>query len=207
MEPENNEAQNPEQNDANGSEAAEVRSFTQTELNALFAERARQASQAAIAKVLKELGADDLDSLKGQLSEAAKAKKAQMSELEKLQAERDEAARVADESRQVAAQQVALANERLMMSAVMLEASKAEYKFRPDALADVWAFVDRSGLAVDEAGNVTGVAEAVKAVAKGKPYMIQADPDKGPGTPSTNKRLPQAPQQAPAAPARPLVKL
>lgn len=182
--------------DGHGAGASpEQRTFTQVELDALFADRANRAANRAQAELLAALGVENIDAAKKLMAEADKARKAQMSEAEAALAELTDLKTKMTRLEQEKAQALATANERMMLAAVQLEAAKADYRFRPEALGDVWAFIDRSQITVDEAGTVQGVAEAVKAVAEAKPYMVVAEetPPAPLGTPS---RRPQ--RQAPA---------
>lgn len=176
----------------------EQRTFTQAELDALFADRANRAANRAQAELLAALGVENIDAAKKAIADADKARKAQMSEAEAALAELTETKAENERLRQEKAQALAAANERLMLAAVQLEAAKADYRFRPEALADVWAFIDRSQITVDEAGTVQGVAEAVRAVAEAKPYMVTAEetPPAPLGTPSRRPQR-QAPAQQP----------
>lgn len=209
--PGNPNPQNPDPN-ANGGGEGDKKTFTQAELNALFADRANQASTAAINKLLKDLGVESADAIKTALAEAKKVQDAQLSELDKAKADATKAAKDKETAEAAAAQATQLANTRLMQSAVMLEAAKTEHKFKPEALGDVWAFVDRSKLKVEENGDVTGVADAVKAVAKAKPYMVTEDKP-APGTPGPRRGQPPAatppagtPPATPVQPVRPLIR-
>lgn len=161
--------------------------FTQDELNAIFAGRDKTSKNA----ILKALGVDDLEAAKKALKEAADARKAQMTELEAARAERDEANAAKEQAETSAAESGRLANERLMRAAVIVEASKAEHRVDEKAVRDVWQFVDREQLAVDEAGDVSGVEAAVKAVLKARPYMLKPESDKTPpGGPDRRRKSP-----------------
>lgn len=183
--------QNPGNTNGNGTGGGEAtQTLTQAQLNALFAERADQAKRSTMADVLKELGVENLDAVKNTLKAAKDAEAAQLTELQKAQAKAEAEAKAKAEAETKALQAIELANTRLMQSAVMIEAAKAEHRFNPEALADVWAFVDRSKLAVKDDGTVEGIADAVKAVAKAKPYMVVAEQQQkpAPGTPPGRKQ-------------------
>lgn len=159
--------------DANGGGTEDKKSFTQAELDRMFVERAKQAEQSAVSKLLQGLGFANSDELKTLVQSAKDAEAARLSDLEKVQKELSDHKARAEKAEAEAEQAITLANTRLIESVVLAEAARPEYKFLPDAMPDVWRFVDRSKLAVDETGNVTGAADAVKAVAKDKPYMVQ----------------------------------
>lgn len=189
--------------DGDGAGGDDKRTFTQTELDALFAARAKSAGSKATADLLKELGVENIEDAKKLLVEADKARKDQMTELEKAQVEIEEAKTAEAEAQKLAEQREALANERLMRAAVIAEASKPDHKFSQDAISDVWSFVDRSKLEVDDEGNVSGVEDAVKAVAKDKPYMLETQPAT-PGTPPRDKRAPAGTKPPPKTAAEPV---
>lgn len=65
-------------------------------------------------------------------------------------------------------QAMALANERLIRSEVIAKAATLKFADPKDALA----LIDRSKLAVNDAGEVTGVDDLLKALAAAKPYML-----------------------------------
>lgn len=88
---------------------------------------------------------------------------AQLSETERLKQQLAEA-----ESK--AATATAAANERLLRAAVLAEASKLGFVDPSDA----WRMLDRDGLGIDEDGEATGASEALKALAKAKPYLVKA---------------------------------
>ena len=88
--------------------------------------------------------------------------RAQMSELDRLKADLAEA-------QEAQAQAVALANERLIRSAVVAEASQAGFADPGDA----WRMLDHDGFTVNEHGEVEGVDKAIKALVKTKPYLLR----------------------------------
>lgn len=91
-----------------------------------------------------------------------KRKEAEMSEKEKLEAKLAEAQAQAEQATQAA-------NERLLRASVTAEAAKLDFADP----ADAWSMVDRDGLAIDDEGEAQGVAEAVKALVKAKPYLVK----------------------------------
>lgn len=161
--------------------------FTQDQLDGIIAGRAKQASSKATADLLEELGVEDIKAAKTLLSEAATARQAQMTELEKAQEEIKQAKDAQTQAEAAAQEREALANERLMQSAVIAEASKPDHKIKPEAIGDLWAFVDKSKLEVTEEGTVKGAEEVIKTALKDRPYMI-ADETPSPGTTNRQKR-------------------
>jgi len=103
-------------------------------------------------------------------------RKADLSELEKAQ--EDLAAAKAERER------LATVMERdRIRYAVEMAAAGLEFQ----SPADAFNLADLSSVEVTEDGEVTGVAEALKALAKEKPYLIKAE-NGGPGTPPSKKK-------------------
>ena len=95
-------------------------------------------------------------------------KKAEMTDLQKAQLDK----KTADEK--AAKLQVDLQTERIK-NAVLAVASKANFVDPQDA----YAMLDRSELEIGDDGTVSGVENAIKALAKAKPYLV--------GEPGTRK--------------------
>ena len=156
-----------------------VRQFKQSELDHLFAERARQAQGKALGDLLKDLGVEKADDLKAIIARAREHENANKTALEKAQADS------ADWQKKFAAiqaerdQAIAQFKESTRRSAVLAEATKQN--FRDDALDDVWRVLDPSKLS-EKDGALAGVEDAVKAIAKAKPHWLKAKSGAG-GTP------------------------
>lgn len=150
------------------------KTFTQEEVNQLLGDRAKRADEVVTKTLLDGLGLKTLDELKAVVKKAGDLEAAQLTELDKAKkaAEKAEAERLKLETETSA--QIARANERLLRAAVLSEAMKAEYNFRPDALNDVWLFVDRASIKpqADNADEFEGIAAALKKVAEAKPYLV-----------------------------------
>jgi hypothetical protein len=158
--------------------------FTQADVDRMLGERAKRADELVTKSLLEGLGLKSLDDLKAVVKKAGDLESAQLSELDKAKkaADKAEADRLAMEASSKAV--LAQANERLMKAAVLSEATKADYAFRPEALGDVWLFVDRAGIKPkDGSDEFEGIAEALKAVAKAKPYLVAETTGDGRGTP------------------------
>ncbi len=159
------------------------RKFTQADTDQIAGKARDEGRKTAVSELLKDLGLEKIDDLKTLVTDTRKKQDAEKSELQKAQERNEElakAAKAADAKRDEA---LAKATERLMKAALLAEASKPEYKIRPDALADVWTFLDRSAIKVKDDGETfEGVAEAIKAVVKAKPYLVDDKP-RGPGSP------------------------
>lgn len=157
--------------------------FTQADVDRIVGERAQRAAEAAVAKLLGDLGVKDAAEVKTALDEAKALRDAQMSELDKAKKEAEANKTKAEQAEKDKAAALARAQETLMRSAVLAEASKPEHKIRADALADVWTFVDRSTIKPkDGTDEFDGIADAVKVVLKARPYLVD-DGTRPPGTP------------------------
>jgi hypothetical protein len=166
--------------------------FTQADVDRMLGERAKRADELVTKNLLEGLGLKSLDDLKAVVKKAGDLESAQLSELDKAKkaAEKADADRLAMEASSKAV--LAQANERLMKAAVLSEATKADYAFRPEALGDVWLFVDRAGIKPKEGSDeFEGIAETLKAVAKAKPYLVADKPGDGTGTPRPGARKAQ----------------
>ncbi len=179
-----------------------VRQFKQSELDAMIAERARHAKSAAISDFLKELGMESSDGLKDALKRLADLENKDKTDLEKLADENKNLKTQIDQEKQRADEVVKAASEKLMRAEVMAEAQRQG--IRSDAIVDVWMFVDQSTI-TEKDGKFEGVKEAVEAVVKAKPYLLESG-TKGHGTPpragnnSGSQGNNMQPQQKPSRP-------
>lgn len=146
--------------------------LTQEELDAMIAKRLGQERKKYA----------DYDDLKTKLSEyeaqEEERKKAQMSEQERIQAELEAAKKKAEEAEQLREQALSTANQRAIKAEFKLAAAGAN--IRPDALDDAFVLVDKTGISVDDDGNVVGVAEAISKLIESKPYLIDTKEPKEP---------------------------
>jgi len=146
--------------------------MTQEELDALIAKSKGQVKRQYA----------DYDDLKTKLSEyeaqEEERKKAQMSEQERIQAELDAAKKKAEEAEQQREQALSAANQRAIKAEFKLAAAGAN--IRKDALDDAFLLVDKTGITVDENGDVIGLAEAVTKLIESKPYLIDVKEPKEP---------------------------
>jgi hypothetical protein len=149
------------------------------------------------------------EDLKAELDRARKAlgaankeaadRRKKLEAFEKAEQERQQAQLSAEErlkqqlaEAQAQAQAVtAAANERLVRAAVLAEASKLAFVDPSDA----WRMLDRDGLAVGDDGEVTGAAEALKALAKAKPYLVKAATAAAPSIDGDRGRGASTPEQ------------
>ncbi len=157
--------------------------FTQADTDQIAGKARDEGRKTAVNELLKELGLEKIDDLKALVTDTRKKQDAEKSELQKAQEKNEELAKAAKAAEAKRDEALAKATERLMKAALLAEASKPEYKIRPDALADVWTFLDRSAIKVKDDGETfEGVGEAIKAVVKAKPYLVDDKP-RGPGSP------------------------
>lgn len=141
--------------------------MTQADLDALIArEKARAKKPFA-----------DYDDIKAKIVEFEKAeeerKKAAMTEKERLEAEKAEALKKAEEAEALRNETLTKANQRLVNAEFRSMARTAEFNVRSDALDDALKLADLSAARVDDEGSVTGVKEALEALIKAKPYLVE----------------------------------
>lgn len=187
-----------------------TQTFTQEQLNALFADRAKRASDKAVSDLLAGLGVQDVDTLKAILEEGKKAKTAQQTEAEKAQERLRLAEEAAKKSKSDADALVATWQKKVLDTEIKVQAAAAiEGKrgaFRAEALDDVLLLIDRSGIA-EKDGSYTGIAEALEALAKAKPWLLKDQDQRQPkGTPGTGGK-PQNNKPPETQPNRPPLRL
>jgi len=164
-------------------EPKDERKFTQADADQIAGKARDAGRQAAINDLLKELGLEKADDLKTLVADTRKKQDAEKSELQKALDRIEELSKATKAAEAKREEALGKATERLMKAAVLTEAAKPDYRLRTDALPDVWTFIDRAALKVKEDGETfEGIAEAVKAVIKAKPYLVDSKP-KGPGSP------------------------
>lgn len=186
----------------NGGEQDKV-TFTQQELDALFAERAKRASEGALSELFKSLGVSDAASLKTALDKVREADEAQKTELQKLLDKASKAeASVADlEAARKA--EIEAFTRRILDTEIKIAASRdvkdkdgkiTRQAFRAEAVDDVILLVDRKNI-TEKDGAYTGIEGALDALAKAKPWLLaeQATPEKPKGSPITKERIQQKP--------------
>lgn len=158
--------------------------FTQAQVNALIKKKADELLK-------KELGVDDLDAIKTLLKKQKDDEEASKSEAAR---ERDKAVKDA-----LAAQQAKFDEERKTLLAnqnrktiegeVRGLAREMNFHDPDDAwlrLSDVVGEAGEEGVTVSigDDGKVTGVEDALKKLAKDKPYLIKQDSEPNPGVPN-----------------------
>jgi len=96
-------------------------------------------------------------------------KKAEMSEQERLLAEKEEAENKAAELAEKAEKAEEAANKRIIDTEIRAVARA----LNANDINDVLALMDKSGVEIDESGNVKGVEEAVASLKESKPWMFK----------------------------------
>ena len=162
-----NQANGSPENPGNGASAGKT--YSQSELDALFSERAKQAESS----LLKKLGFESSDQAKDFLSKARKGEEAQKSELQRsieaqAKLESDLKAAVEANKRQSAQYEIAIHAQKLGVVD-----SDAAYRL-----------LDQSKLKYSEDGKVENAEEALKALVSEKPFLLgggtsAANPGKG----------------------------
>ena len=140
--------------------------------------RIAQGSKQALEATAKEMGFESVDAMKAAAKAKVDADLAAKSDLEKEKLRADKA-----EAEKKTA--LTTANTRLMSAEIKVFAVQAGFVDPADAVA----LVDKSGIAVDDAGNITGAKEAVDALAKAKPHLVGKGKSGGsPGSPGNAGR-------------------
>lgn len=176
----------PAQPQAQGDGNDPVRQFKQSELDHLFAERARQAQGKAVGDLLKDLGFEKADDLKAIIAKAREQENASKTEAQKL-ADEIAALKKSVESAN-AEKQTALtqATERLMKAAVLTEAGK---QFDDTELNSVWMALKGDATlagkikAKDDGESFEGIADVLKEIAKAHPRWLKTQTAGAIGTP------------------------
>lgn len=144
------------------------KTFTQAELNEKIA--ARIAREKAKYK--------DYDDIKTQLTEFEKAeeerKKAEMTEVERLQAELD--AKI--EAEEALANQLEETRNQVKQQVINSEFTKLANENNIAYIDAAFRLVDLSDVKVDDEGKVTGADEAVAALIKDNPFLVEAEKKK-----------------------------
>lgn len=161
--------------------------FSQEDVNRFNAESNRKAAEKAKADLLESLGVKTPEEVKTALETLKKIEDEKKSELEKLQGEVSKHKDAAEKAKADADLALAQANERLLQSAILLEAQKAgvedsEIKSVWRELRDTPALLEK--VKPNDAGEYEGAADAVKEIVKAHPRWLKAAaPPKTPGTP------------------------
>ena len=161
--------------------------LTQEQVDAIVNKRLVQKEKSVMDNVLKELGVKDLAEAKTLTETQRKAQADQQTQAEKaaidLKTAQDQLATAQKET----AEKLEAMQKRVLDSELKIEASKlvmvkvkkdgkevevvSRLPFKPEALDDVALLVDRSKIKEVE-GKYEGVAEALDALAKAKPWLM-----------------------------------
>ncbi|MBK8467737.1 MAG: hypothetical protein IPL32_18135 [Chloracidobacterium sp.] len=180
------------------------KTFTQEELDALFAQRAKQAGNSALTDLFKELGVENADSLKAVITKAKEADDANKTELQKA-LDKVTATEKAFADQKIAHDTaIAELSKRILDSEIKIAAGN-EVKDKdgnvlrpralPDALDVVLLGISRSEI-VQKENAYSGIEEALAVLFKSKPFLFEAEtepPTKGtpPGQPPRKPNLQQ----------------
>ena len=129
-----------------------------------FMARLKREARSLLESEAKSLGFESAEAMRAALKALREREEAEKSELERLR----EAAQKAEAERQAA---LAAANERLIRAEVKAVAADLGI-VDPDA---AYALMDRSGVTVDDDGQVQGVKAALEALVKAKSYLVRQD--------------------------------
>ena len=191
MSDEEKTTQEPEHTDADGGgsgQQADEAKFTQSQLNAIIADRLKNTKNNVESEFLKTLGVEDLEAAAAMIKQANAAKEAEMSEVEKLQAELEKARQAQDAAEALANKTLAEMDETLLQSAIF--AKSGEF----NDPVDVWLHVDRSKIEKSEDGQYTGIEDAIDALKESKPYLLKDEnkPNAATGTQTRGGKVNQA---------------
>ncbi|MBI3161288.1 MAG: hypothetical protein HYZ23_02200 [Chloroflexi bacterium] len=159
------------------------KTFTQEELDALFAQRAAQAKGSALADLFKEIGVENADGLKTLIAKAKEADDAQKTELQKAQDKATAAEKSLADQKDAHEKTLAELGKRILDTEIKIAAGREikdkdgkiiRPKFRTDALDVVLLSVARKDIAEKE-GAYTGIEEALGVLAKEKPFLTEAE--------------------------------
>jgi len=180
------------------------KTFTQEELDALFAQRATQARNSAMTELFKELGVENADSLKAVITKAKEADDAQKSELQKAQDKATAADKALADQKTAHDAALAKLEKRIQDSEIKILAGREvkdkdgkviRSKFRDDALDVVLTTLDRKAIVLKD-DAYAGIEEALTELATAKTFLLEAEPTATTkGSPTDNKlRKPNKPK-------------
>jgi hypothetical protein len=154
----------------------EPKTFTQEELDHLFAQRTKNVREKTLTELLTSLGVGSLDEIKAFVSKQKEIEEAAKSDLQKAQEEAKEARLAAEQAKAEQTKVMAAAREALMKADVLRYTigfkDASGTVFRPEAVEDVWLVLDKSSITDGEEGTFKGVKEAVEKVAKDRPHWL-----------------------------------
>lgn len=169
--------------------------YTQEQLDAMFAERAKQAKGSALNDLFKEIGVENAEALKTIITKAKELDDAQKTELQKLQDKATTAEKAIADQKATYEATIESLNKRVLDTEIKIAAGSeikdkdgkvTRPKFRADALDVVLLRIARKEIA-EKDGNYTGIEEALGLLAKEKPFLLEAESQStSKGTPPGN---------------------
>lgn len=184
---------NPGADDGHGTGGEQVRTFKQSELDAMFAERATRAKTQALSELCAGLGVKDVDELKGLLGNHRKLEGDLTTAQKEIETRKGEIETAK-----------AQATERLMRAELVTEAMKQGVAEAEIPTAWLVLRADANLLAKvkpKEDGSFEGIAEVVKDISKAHPTWLKGAPGPKLGTPPVAR--PPQPSPNPAQPPEP----
>ncbi len=150
--------------------------YTQEQLDAMFADRAKRAGESAVAGVLKDLGVDKIDDLKTTLADARRLKESQQSELDRTKAEAANLKTQLDKEKSDAQAKLDAAkaqNEKLLKRQAFADSAKTlKLTFpTPQAESDAFALADLAKVTI-EGEAVKGMDDVLKDLQKNRPHLF-----------------------------------
>lgn len=126
-----------------------------------FMRRIDQASKQELKKLAESMGFESVEAFQAAAKTHKDAQDANKSELEKEKAAREKAETDKKEA-------LEKANQRLINAEIKIAAQATGFVDPGDAVA----LIDRTGIAINDKEEITGVKEAVEALAKAKPHLV-----------------------------------
>jgi len=168
-----------------GKNSGKAEGISQEKVNELIGKVRTEAKEVATKNFLKDLGVESTEELKASLAEYAEFKRGQMTELEKIQADLESLKEENVQLKETSTSSQTRAQKALIKAEVVKLAAN---KFADPEV--VYKLVSDNDFEVDlEAGQVSGVAEALEALEEQHPWMI-SKPSKVSSTSATNPASP-----------------
>jgi hypothetical protein len=156
---------------ANGGGTDAGNALTQEQVNQLIGRTRTETRERATADLLLQFGVETPEQLTEQLQRLREMEQSQLSEQERLQQQvadlngQLEAQRAANEAAAAQMQQLRIAQ------AIQTAATSANFRNPADALA----LVDTTAVTINDDGTISGADTAVEALARQRPYLVNAD--------------------------------
>lgn len=192
--------------DPGGDNKPKGKTFTQEELDTMFAQRAAQARTSALSELFKDLGVENTDSLKAVIKAAKNVDDAQKTELQKAQDKADTAEKAFADQKTAHETAIAELEKRILDTEIKIAAGRevkdkdgkvTRPRVRAEALDAAQLVIERKDIAQKDKAY-TGIEEALDELYKAKAFMFEAEPEpptKG-TPPGQTLRKPNPPKQA-----------